>query len=178
MLLLWAVPSVFLSQNRTWSGMNITSQEGSLGFLFPQKGFLSLSFQFPKKFFLVTRVSVEFWLRYSIGHLNALHLLCSSSYGPVRAGGGSSCAPAEKQELWQEEVFYHLVCELTRAGLRNSHEPAGELQRQNLFSFLCSLRDSQGRTQPGGKAGPTQQVLAAGSPNLLLSPVSQGHTQV
>lgn len=162
--------------NLEWDEYHLTG--GLSGVLVPSEGLFEFILSVPKKFFLVTRVSVEFWLRYSIGHLNALHLLCSSSYGPVRAGGGSSCAPAEKQELWQEEVFYHLVCELTRAGLRNSHEPAGELQRQNLFSFLCSLRDSQGRTQPGGKAGPTQQVLAAGSPNLLLSPVSQGHTQV
>lgn len=86
--------------------------------------------------------------------------------------------PQRNKSFGRRRLFYHLVCELTRAGLGNSHEPVGELQRQNFFSFRCSLGDSQGQTQPGGKAGPTQQVLAAGSPNLLLSPVSQGHTQV
>lgn len=81
---------------------------------------------------------MESWLHYCIGHINAsvppLCLLIQLQTCPCRRWI-LQCS-SQKQELGQ--VFYHLVCELTQAGLLNSHKTKGELQRVNLFSFCCS----------------------------------------
>lgn len=93
----------------------------------------------PKNFLPVGLSACGILVAFCTDHFNASlpPSVCSSSCKPVHAGGGSCCVPAQKRGLWQ--LFYPLVCELTQAGLGNSHKASGEWQRVNLFSFCRRL---------------------------------------